>query len=88
MEEHQEAGRGAGFLADLTLPASGSPRALEVHLQLGAQVLRRVRAPGPFDQQGEGAERSHAQLRSPAPGAQATPAECDKLALLSFSFIS
>lgn len=71
VEEHQEAVRAPWHRADLTLPASRSLPALEVHLQLGAQVLRGLGAPGPFDQQREGAGLSHprllAQLRLPVP---------------------
>ena len=71
VEEHQEAVRAPRHRADLTFPASGSLPALEVHLQLGAQVLRGLGAPGPFDQQREGARSGHphllAQLRLPVP---------------------
>lgn len=61
MEEQQELRRAPGLLADLTLPASRSLRALEVHLQLGAQVLRGFGAPGPLDEQREGAASGHPQ---------------------------
>lgn len=65
-EEHQEARRVLGVRADLTLPsASGSLGALEVQLQLGAQVLGGVGAPGPLDQQRERAGRSHPGRRRP-----------------------
>lgn len=60
-EEQQETGWVPGLLANLALPASRSLWALEVHLQLGAQVLRRIGAPGPLDQQREEARGSHPQ---------------------------